>query len=1088
VAQIIEQGDKKALIYLFEQLKEIRILDPAVGSAHFLESAIDVLVDIYEKIWDKARELRLKKGLEIVAADDRGRIEQIELLDISDEKLFKLYVKFFIILSKNIYGVDISPGALKVAKARLFLTLAKHFDVRRSIFIRFPNVHFNLREGNSLIGYVEMGRPEGQATLDFFVKEGDAGYITKSSIEVVSELKGYLLETAKALGIEGNILKDVEELNRIVSRKKIEWRDFEKVLRTKEKLIRVLIASLNSQYARPLNTLLNNVTALFNQKLDEKFAREQDIELSELREIKTFHWLFEFPEVFLERGGFDVVVGNPPFLRQEIIKEPKEILNSLYPEVYSGTSDYSVFFVKRSFELTIKDGYHSFIITNKWLTRKYGEKLKSYLKENLQIEQIIDFGENNPFVGITNYVLIYVIKNTPPPKNNSIFYCAPQEASQILRVQELGYPVAQESLEGVWTFTNEFENEIKKWAESVGKPLKEWDVKIYRGITTGLNDAFIIDFETMRKIVEEDEKSKEILKPVITGKEIERYYCEWKGTWIIKSVQDLDDLPIKYPAVFEYLNIFKEKLEIRVDQGNSWYNLRPCIYYDEFEKPKIMWQWTSKEPSFVWDIAGMYAPNNVFIMTHASKYILALLNSRLITWYFEKISPKVRGGTLIFAKAYIEPIPLVEAPKNIQQIFETLTNYILYIKSKKDIREKLSEVVEFFDERIIDSLVYELYFRDVIYITEDIVDFFDKHINLFDEIFDEIFKKTPEYKKLYEQNKQKIFKLIRYAPEILKNLHPEDYNTINEWINDAKEDLDSCKREFNEGNDRKAIKNLHEALEKLVKAYALYFGLLKEEKLKTKISHKPLKVYTKLLKEHWIGKVAGLFNIDVNSQSLDLLEKLSKFEKQDKNEVIELDKGIKVFISYYENVMNKVNKQFSKKETKILIEIVKPYKDIKNLCQAMLGFSILLFPLSAIIPIYYFPSRYPDERRKLSIDFKDTELIKNIESILDLIENNIEKLTSLIEEEKKIKQYFTLLSSSIERYLKPISYDRWARLYWKKQLEGELTPEEEKELEKLENENLKTIEEVYESISMDEKIKELIEKIKAHEWVRVVEG
>ena len=384
----------------------------------------------------------------------------------------------------------------------------------------------------------------------------------------------------------------------------------------------------------------------------------------------------------------------------------------MYPEVYTGTSDYSVFFVKRSFELTIKDGYHSFIITNKWLTRKYGEKLKSYLKENLQIEQIIDFGENNPFIGITNYVLIYVIKNTPPPKNNSIFYCAPQEASQILRVQELGYPVAQESLEGVWTFTNELENEIKKWVESAGKPLKEWDVRIYSGVKTGLNEAFIIDSETMRKIVEEDEKGKEILKPVITGKEVERYYYEWKSTWIINSIYNLDDLPDEYPAIYNHLKTFKEKLEKRTDQGNNWFNLRSCDYYNEFEKPKIMWQWTSKEPSFVWDVAGMYAPNNVFIMTHASKYILALLNSRLITWYFEKISPKVRGGTLIFAKAYIEPIPLVEAPKNIQQIFEILTDYILYINSDKDIREKFKDTIEFFDRQIADSLVYELYFKE----------------------------------------------------------------------------------------------------------------------------------------------------------------------------------------------------------------------------------------------------------------------------------------------------------------------------------------------------------------------------------------
>lgn len=315
IDQIIERGDKQILFYLFEQLKEIKICDPAVGSAHFLESAINVLVNIYEKLWDKAKEIGLRKGLEILAADEKGSIKTINLLEISDDEQFKLYVKFFIILSKNIYGVDINPSALKVAKARLFLTLAKHFDIHKNYFIRFPNVHFNLREGNSLIGYAELKKEDKEKTqlvLDLFVKETEATYIAKR-IKIVAELGAYLIETAKTLGINGNIVREIEQLDEILSKKEIKWNDFEFVLRTKEKLIRILIASLNSQYARPLNELLNRITELFNQKLDEKFAKEHNIDLAELKQIKTFHWVFEFPEVFLERGGFDVVVENPPW-------------------------------------------------------------------------------------------------------------------------------------------------------------------------------------------------------------------------------------------------------------------------------------------------------------------------------------------------------------------------------------------------------------------------------------------------------------------------------------------------------------------------------------------------------------------------------------------------------------------------------------------------------------------------------------------------------------------------------------------------------------------------------------------------------
>jgi len=361
IDQIVGSNDKEIIFYLFKLLKEIKILDPAVGSAHFLESAINVLVGIYEKIWDKAKELGIKKGLEIIATDEKGEIKEINLLEISDEDKFKLLVKFFIILSKNIYGVDINPSALKVAKARLFLTLAKHFktEKEKEIYVRFPNVHFNLREGNSLIGYVELGKekPKGQLQLDLFVEEERAEYITEK-IKVVSELKPYLEKTARALKIDENIVKEVESLNEILYKKKISRDDFEKVLKTKEKLIRILIASLNSQYARPLNELLKEITDLFNEKLDEKFAEEHKISLHDLKKIKTFHWIFEFPEVFLDRGGFDVVVGNQPY------GNTLELLEKHICQKYASyTGEIASVFVERSIPLNREEGYFSFIIT-----------------------------------------------------------------------------------------------------------------------------------------------------------------------------------------------------------------------------------------------------------------------------------------------------------------------------------------------------------------------------------------------------------------------------------------------------------------------------------------------------------------------------------------------------------------------------------------------------------------------------------------------------------------------------------------------------------------------------------------------------
>jgi len=428
IDQIIESNDRDILLYLFEQLKEIKILDPAVGSAHFLESAINILVSIYEKIREKAKELNIKKGLEIIATDEKGKIKTINLLEISDDE-FKLLVKFFIILSKNIYGVDINPSALKVAKARLFLTLAKHFKVgkEKDIFIRFPNVHFNLREGNSLIGYVEIGKEKEtkQPTLfDFGIREEEIDYITEK-IKVVEELKSYLEKTAKSLNLDGNIVEEVKELNKILAKRKIDWNDFEKVLRTKEKLITILIASLNSKYAKPLNDLLNEITDLFNQKLDEKFAEEHSIKLEDLKKIKTFHWIFEFPEVFLDRGGFDVVVGNPPYgnTLEDVEKE-------ICKDYSSYTGEIASVFVERCIPMNKNMGYFSFIITYAITFNKDLSGTRKFIFENYEECFISTFDRDKCrfFDNMTQSVSIMLCKRKTQKKNCKFY------TSQMFRV------------------------------------------------------------------------------------------------------------------------------------------------------------------------------------------------------------------------------------------------------------------------------------------------------------------------------------------------------------------------------------------------------------------------------------------------------------------------------------------------------------------------------------------------------------------------------------------------------------------------------------------------------------------------------
>lgn len=731
IGQIINDGDRKILLSLFEQLKEIKILDPAVGSAHFLESAIDVLLGVYEKIWDRAKELGLRKGLNIIASNRKGEVENFDLLvDVTSREQFRLYVKFFIILSKNIYGVDINRGALKVAKARLFLTLAKHFDANKNLFIRFPNVHFNLRSGNSLVGYVEvMDKPKGQVTIDLFLNEDNVVYVSES-IRVVAELEAYLGKTAKALGITGSIVQDIKELNRILSKKSIDWFDFENLLRIKEKLIRILIVSLNTGYAMPLNTLLYEITNLFNEKLNAKFANEHDIDPDDLEKIRTFHWLFEFPEVFVDRGGFDVVVGNPPYLRQESIGVEKAYFEHLYPDVYEGTVDYCVYFMKKSLDLTRKKGYHSFIITNKWLRARYGKKLRKHLAENVSIRRLIDFNGVRVFKGATIDVLLYTIKKSKKEMGD-VYYSGElsrfaKDIGDVSSVEELINKnlimFDQKTFDEEWNLVSKEVDEIKKWIEEKGTKLKDLDIKIYRGILTGFNEAFIIDDATRKELIEKDPKSEEIIKPILRGKNIGRHYIEWGGKYLLFTRRgiNIED----YPSIKEYLLNFKDNLQPK-PQGwigkwdgrkagdYKWYEIQDTIaYHDEFKKSKIIYPDISKNAGFFYDKNAFYVNNTSYFISGVNlQHILFLLNSRVVEFYFKTLGAQLGDKGLRYFTQYVEQLQIILTPTPQIKSYEILADYLLFLNGTEERRTELKDTIDFFDRQLADSLVYELYFN-----------------------------------------------------------------------------------------------------------------------------------------------------------------------------------------------------------------------------------------------------------------------------------------------------------------------------------------------------------------------------------------
>jgi hypothetical protein len=825
IDEIINAGEKKELLKLFDLLQNIKILDPAVGSAHFLESAINVLVDIYRKLRDKAEEVGIKK-LDILVANEEGKIEPLNLLEIPEKVgLFEVYVKFFIILSRNIYGVDINPSALKVARARLFLTLARHFNVNAGVFIRFPNVHFNLREGNSLIGYVDVPRGQKEVKQATLVEFGDheIEYI-QERIRVDEELKEYLPEIAKLLRIEGDLVKEIQEMNSILSSKKIKWGDFEKVLRTKEKLIQVLVALLNSRYAVKLNKLLRDITELFNKKLDEKFAEEHGIDLEDLKKIKTFHWIFEFPEVFLEKGGFDVVVGNPPYLRIQIMKQNNpvhfEMLSKTY-EVAFKNYDISLLFIERGYKLLNHPGEFGFIVTNKWLHSDYGQKLRELLKREAAIRKIINFGDLQVFRGITTYTMILLLNRKAKDEfgysevgefiDNKINHSDFEKSIFHVKFSEL--------CDDSWKFVRKDEKEILGWLTRYEK-LKDFAENIFVGIQTSADKVYHLKListnpESYRvfskSLQSEIELEKNLLKPLLSGQNVNKYSIEWDGTLLLfpykidegsAELMDRKILEDKYPNTWKYLLENKETLENRENgkmKGEKWYAYGRHQNLDKQEQRKLVIPRLVKELQAAFDSEGMFYLDNVDVNgislknNSTSGYLtfMCLLNSRLLDFCFKKESVSYHSGYYSANRQFIENLPIV-LPKD-AFVFTVLSSYCV-------VYSKLDEFILFLDD-LINNLTYELYFKQ---------------------------KFIEDSKKAIEEGKEPIYPQLGNGPFLIdlvaKYLKPIDYDSyaklaysIEPLSEEEKQKMEEMKEEY--------LKTIKEVVE-TIKADREIMGLI----------------------------------------------------------------------------------------------------------------------------------------------------------------------------------------------------------------------------------------------------------------------
>ena len=425
---------------------------------------------------------------------------------------------------------------------------------------------------------------------------------------------------------------------------------------------------------KTLTTLENNIKCGNSLIKDKEFVKDL-----------AFDWEKEFSEVF-KNGGFDIVIGNPPYVRQESIKEIKPYLEQNY-RVYTGVADLYCYFYELGYNLLKDSGYLGFITSNKWFRAKYGEKLREFLLNDTEFYNIVDYNGTKIFEGATVDSNILIFKKNKV--KNSIF------SLQIADTIPVEYKQEKLSKES-FIFINQNEDSIKGKIETIGKPSKEWDININRGITTGLNEAFIIDRETRDKLIEEDYKNSEIIKPLLRGKDIEKYNINYADLYLInshngKAGKEAIDIE-NYPQIKKYLETFEPKLSKRADKGKTPFNLRNCAYLEEFEKEKIVWQRVTKENTFALAEKDTFILDSMAFLSNIEnekKYLLGILNSKLIYFYLNQYTHKYGNTGFLLSNQYVEKLPI--KPYNNEVELENKVDLILENNKKLSSYKELLE-------------------------------------------------------------------------------------------------------------------------------------------------------------------------------------------------------------------------------------------------------------------------------------------------------------------------------------------------------------------------------------------------------------
>ena len=574
------------------------------------------------------------------------------------------------IIQQNIYGVDIERGAVDIARLRFWLSLIVDEETPQAL----PNLDFKIMQGNSLLEQY---------------KGVDLSNITE-------------LKQDKVGAYQTTMFDDMLDVLRLDLRKKLD--EYYNCTDHKRKAILK-------------QDIINNVKQqLKEQSINVDFG---DLDLSGNSQFMLWHtWFYDA----FSQGGFDIVIGNPPYVDAKKLKSIAPSLRSY--KVFNGSADLYTYFYELGLNISANHGIQTFITSNKWVRSEYGRNLrKAFIK--LNILQLIDFGRNRLF-GATVDSNIIIVKKEEKKNAPSLYYFDDKTIGKnLLDILEKSRVSDVHLTDEAWLLKAGENDKLKSKIESRGIPLKEFNVNINRGILTGCNKAYHIDCAGREKLIQEDIKNSDAIHPLICGGDTEKYFCNPSNLWLIyipwhfpcqldgtikgASEKAEKSFQSQYPKLYSHLLQYKNLLTARNQSETGiryeWYALQRwgAKYWEDFEKPKIVWQAISKRIAFAYDASGeYYCDVTTFFMTGENlKYILAILNSKIFEYALLNIY--LEGDTFKSKNAIIHnfPIPPVRDAETDKLV--DIIDKIISIKHNNP----SADISKWEDE--IDRLVYQLY-------------------------------------------------------------------------------------------------------------------------------------------------------------------------------------------------------------------------------------------------------------------------------------------------------------------------------------------------------------------------------------------